>query len=470
MGKGKTEAKTKAMKVVDMTEGSILKHILIFALPIFIGNIFQQIYSVVDTMIAGYCLGDSAIAAIGATSSMYMLIINLAWGMNSGFALVVTRAFGGHNEERLRKAIAGTILLDAVVTVILTILALLFSKYLMFAMNTPEDIFDEAYKYLLVICAGMLATIAYNMFSSILRAVGNSTTPLYFLIFSSILNVILDFVFVAGLKMGVAGAALATIIAELISAVLSGIYFVKNYKPMIPGRKDYMISGSLMRELVTNGSAMAFMYSVVDLGSVFFQSANNALADTMGNGVITAHTTARRIIGITMAPLTTMTAAGATFIGQNWGAGKKERVREGLKKEIIIVVIMGIAACAIIYAFGENLVRLITGSNDNTVISNAVMSLRIHHPFYPLLGILFALRTTLQAVDIKMPTVVSSGIELGMKILAAFLIIPTLGFLGTCITEPIIWTMCAAFLIGVYCKVRDRLFKNIEVKKEAISV
>ena len=212
-----------------------------------------------------------------------------------------------------------------------------------------------------------------------------------------------------------------------------------------------------MKELATNGGAMAFMYSVVDLGSVFFQSANNALADTMGNGVITAHTTARRIIGITMAPLATITAAGATFIGQNWGAGKKDRVREGLKKETVIVVAMGIVACAIIYAFGANLVHLITGSNDKTVIKNAVMSLRIHHPFYPLLGVLFALRTSMQAIDIKMPTVVSSGIELGMKILAAFFIIPTFGFLGTCITEPIIWTMCAVFLIGVYFKFRGRL-------------
>ena len=448
---------TRKMKVMDMTEGNILKHILIFAFPIFIGNIFQQIYSVVDTMIAGYCLGDSAIAAIGATSSMTLLIINFAWGMNSGFALVVTRAFGGHNLEHLQKAIAGTFLLDGIVTAILTALALFFSKDLMLVMHTPADIYEDAHEYLIIICAGMLATVAYNMFSSILRAVGNSITPLYFLIFSSILNVALDFAFVAGLKMGVGGAALATVIAEGVSAVLSGIYFVKNYKPMIPERRDYRISGNLMKELVTNGGAMAFMYSVVDLGSVFFQSANNALAATMGNGVITAHTTARRIIGITMAPLTTITTAGATFIGQNWGAGKKDRVREGLKKETMIVVLTSIIECVLIYAFGTALVRLITGTYDAEIIKNTVMSLRIHHPFYPLLGILFALRTTLQAVDIKMPTVVSSGIELGMKILSAFVIIPTLHFLGTCITEPIIWTMCAIFLIGVYFAVRRRL-------------
>lgn len=446
------------MKTTDMTKGNPLKLILAFAVPMLVGNIFQQIYSIVDTMVAGYNLGDGAIAAIGATSSLYALIIDLAWGMNSGFALVVTRAFGAHDERQLRKAVAGTMLFDGVVTIILTVLAIVFLKPLMHLMNTPDSVFQDAYSYMLIICAGMTATIAYNMFASLLRAFGNSVVPLYFLIFSSVMNILLDLLLVGPLKMGVAGAALATVIAELLSAILSGIYFIRHYKPILPDRKDFQLSRELVGELSSNGAAMAFMYSVVNLGSVFFQGANNKLAETLGEGIITAHTAARRLIGITMAPIGTITSAGATYIGQNYGANERMRIREGLRKELYIVIGWGVFACLLIYLFGSSLVRLTTGTNDAVVLQNAVLSLRIHLPFYPALAVLLALRTAMQAVNIKTPTVISSSIELGMKIIAAAWLIPSLGFLGTCITEPVTWVLCAVFLIIIYANKKKQLY------------
>ena len=450
------------MKITDMTKGDPLRLILNFAIPILIGNIFQHVYSVVDTMVAGYNLGDGAIAAIGATSSLYALIIDFAWGMNSGFALVVTRSFGAHDEAHIRGAIGGTMLLDGIVTVALTVLAIIFLRPLMQLMNTPESIFEDAYLYMLVILAGMVATIGYNMFASFLRAFGNSVTPLYFLILSSVTNIMLDLLFVAVLGMGVAGAAPATVVSEILSAILAGIYFVRRYGAYVPKKEDYRISRDLLKELSSNGAAMAFMYSVVDLGSVFFQGANNALADTLGEGIITAHTAARRLIGIVMTPLGTITGAGATFIGQNYGAKKKDRIREGLKKETVVVVGWGALACLIIYLFGGALVRFTTGTEDAEIISNAVLSLRLHLPFFPVLGVLLALRTAMQAVNIKTPTVVSSSIELGMKMLAAFLLIPSLGFLGTCITEPIIWVICALFLVAVYLSKRKILYSEVQ--------
>ncbi len=212
------------MRVMDMTQGSPVKLILAFAIPLFIGNIFQQIYSVVDTAVAGYCLGDGAIAAIGATSSLYALLIDFASGLNSGCAIVVTQCFGAHDEKKLKSAIAGMIELDTGVTLALTLLSLIFLRPLMRFLNTPESIFEQAYAYIVVICAGMIATIAYNLFSSILRAFGNSRTSLYFLIISSALNMGMDLLFVAVLGMGVSGAALATVIAEGISALLCGCY------------------------------------------------------------------------------------------------------------------------------------------------------------------------------------------------------------------------------------------------------
>ena len=442
------------MKVTDMTVGNPLRIILAFAVPIFIGNIFQQIYSVVDTMVAGYNLGDAAIAAIGATSSLYGLIINLAWGMNSGFALVVTRSFGAHDEGTLKKAIAGTMLLDGVVTVVVTALSLCFLRPLMRLMNTPESIFADAYGYMFIICIGIAGAVAYNMFSSLLRSVGNSVTPLYFLIVSSVANIVLDLLFVAVLHWGVAGAAAATVAAEVLSALLSGVYFFRHYRAILPARDDFRLSAGMLRDLLTNALAMAFMYCVVDLGSVFFQSANNRL----GDAIIAAHTAARRIISIMMAPLGTISGAAATFIGQNWGAGRRDRVREGLKQEIMLAVAWGVFACGVIYLCGEWLVRFTTGSNDALTIQNAVMSLRIHLPFYPSLGVLLALRTAMQAVNIKIPPVLSSAMELGMKILAAFFLIPSYGFLGTCVTEPITWVLCAIFLSVVYCAKRSYFY------------
>lgn len=450
--------KAKTMKTTDMTKGNPLKLILLFAVPMLIGNVFQQIYSIVDTMVAGYNLGDGAIAAIGATSSLYALIIDFAWGMNSGFALVVTRAFGAQNEALVRKTIAGTMLLDGAVTTMLSLIAIVFLKPLMHLMNTPDNVFEDAYAYMFIICLGMIATVAYNMFASFLRAFGNSIVPLYFLIFSSVMNIILDIMLVGPMNMGVAGAALATVISEMTSAVLSGIYFFRHYKPMLPNRQDFRISKELLGELSSNGAAMAFMYSVVNLGSVFFQGANNKLAETMGNGIITAHTAARRLIGIMMTPLGTITSAAATYIGQNYGANERKRVRVGLRDELFIVVGWGVVACLFIYLFGSLLVRFTTGTSDTEIIKNAVLSLRIHLPFYPALGILLALRTAMQAVDIKAPTVISSSIELGMKIIAAVWLIPMLGFLGTCITEPITWVMCTIFLSLIYVKKKEKLY------------
>lgn len=226
-------------KVLDMTKGKPVKLILAFAIPLFIGNIFQQVYSMVDTMVAGYCLGDQAIAAIGATSALYGLIISIAWGLNSGFSLVVTQTFGAHDNGKLRKAIGSMMMLDGFITAALTILSLVFLVPLMRLMNTPESIFEQAYSYMSIICAGMTATICYNMFAGILRAFGNSRTPLYFLIFSSLLNIALDLLFVAVFGMGVAGAALATVIAQAVSGILTGIYVYRHYREMMPGREAF---------------------------------------------------------------------------------------------------------------------------------------------------------------------------------------------------------------------------------------
>lgn len=408
----------------------------------------------VDTMVAGYNLGDNAIAAIGATSSLYGLLIDFASGLNSGCAIVVTQRFGAHDEKKLKAAIAGMIELDAVVTVILTVLSLVFLRPLMHFMNTPDAIFGQAYSYIAVICAGMAATIAYNMFAGILRAFGNSQTSLYFLIISSLLNMGMDLLFVAVLHMGIAGAALATVIAQAVPAILCGIYVFQHYGELLPVKKDFHVPFELIAELFSNGIAMALMYCVVDLGSVIFQRANNALAQT----IISAHTASRRIIGIMMQPLATISTASSTFVGQNWDAKKPERIRIALKQVMGMEIAWSLFGCLVIFAFGGVLVRFTTGTSDSAIIGNAVMSLRWHLAFFPALGCLLALRTAMQAMGRKTAPILSSCIELGMKLLSAAFIIPHLGFLGTSITEPVTWTLMLLFLSGAYLAQRKSLF------------
>ena len=437
-----------------MTKGNAVRMILTFAIPLFIGNIFQQVYSMVDTMVAGYCLGDQAIAAIGSTSSLYGLVIDLAWGLNSGFALIVTQAFGAHEQGKIRKSIGHMMMLDGIIATVLTILALIFLPLLMRLMNTPESIFDQAYSYMMVIFAGMTATICYNMFAGILRAFGNSRTPLYFLIFSSLLNIALDLLFVAVFRMGVGGAALATVMAQAVSGVLIGVYVYHNYRDMIPAKEDFRLEKSLTKEMIATGGAMGFMYSIVDLGSVLFQGVANAL----GEMYIAAHTAARRIINILMQPMSGMMNASGTFVGQNWGAKQKQRIRDTLKKIIGMEISWGLFSCLIVYLFGRSIIQFVTGTHSEEIMDNAVMSLRIHFPFFPVLGVLLAMRVSMQSMGQKTAPVISSVIELLMKMIAVLWMIPSFGFVGVCVTEPFTWVTMTAFLIIVYMvKIRKML-------------
>lgn len=430
----------------DMTKGNPIKLILAFAIPLFIGNIFQQIYNIADTMIAGYNLGDTAIAAIGATSSVFSLLMNFASGLNSGYGIVVAQSFGAKDQDRLKRSIAMMLVLDLTITLILTVFSLLFLTPFMQLINIPDRIFSDAYSYIAIIIAGMLATIIYNMLAGIMRAVGNSKAPLYFLILSCIINLSLDCLFIIVFSWGVQGAAVATVIAESFSAVFSGFYVVVKYKEILPGKKHFHLDTSLLKEMLSAGFAMALMLCVVDVGSVVYQRAVNELGEIL----IVAHTAARKLIGIMMMPLASIATAYSTFTSQNWGAGKKERIRQTLKKVMAMEASWGLFSCLAIFMFGGSAVKILTGTMDSIIIENAILSLRIHFLCYPALGILLALRTSLQAIGQKVVPVISSSFELIVKLLAGIWLIPMFGYLCACLIEPIIWIVCMLFLIVSY--------------------
>lgn len=456
------EKKKSNRRMKDMTEGNPIKLILWFAIPLFIGNIFQQFYNIVDTMIAGYNLGSEALAAIGSTSSIYSLIIGFASGMNSGYGIIVSKAFGAKDREYLKKAIAAMMQLNLVMTVILTTVSLMFITKLMKLLNTPENIFQEAHTYIVIILGGMLMTILYNMCAGLLRALGNSRTPLYFLIISCVINLSMDSFFIMGLHTGVGGAAAATVIAQTSSVILCGIYIFKNYREILPEKRHFHLEKKMVGEMFYTGLSMGMMSSVYSIGSVILQGAINGL----GTAVITAHTAARRIIDMMMQPLSTIASANSTFVGQNWGGKKFARIKNTMKKVMMLEILWSTIAIILVFSFGEIAVKALIGKGiqgligmeDKKVIDYALMSLHISLPLYYPLGILLALRTSMQAMGCKIAPVVSSGIELGIKVTAAWILVPLYGYLGASVAEPISWVACMLFLSSIYLVKRKKLY------------
>lgn len=434
------------MKTKDMTRGPAVSLILGFAIPLLIGNLFQQVYSMVDTLIAGYRYGDTAIAAIGSTSSLSSLILSFASGLNSGYGILISRAFGAGRKRLVKRTIAGAVLLNVAISLLLTAGALAFLRPILGWLHTPSAIFDQAYRYIAVILAGLLVTNLYNMLAAILRALGDSRTPLLCLAAACLLNVGLDLWFLMGLDMGVAGAALATVISQGCSVLLCCLWIGRRGRELLPAWRDFRPEKQLLAEMLRTGSAMALMLSVFSIGSVILQSAINGLGQT----VITAHTAARRIIEMLMQPLSTLATATATFVSQNWGAGQRERIRSALKKVLGLEVGWALLAWAAVGAVGEEAIRWLTGTGDGQVIRYGAMSLQYSFAFYPALGVLLCLRTAMQSMGLSAAPVLSSGIELSGKILGALWIIPRYGYRGASLVEPLTWLLCAAFLCAVF--------------------
>lgn len=438
------------MHTNDMTTGIPIKVIIQFAIPLLIGTLFQQAYNIIDTMIAGYNLGDDAIAAIGATSALYSVLIYFANGMNNGFGIVMAQIFGAKNLSKMKKAAAATIILNIMTTILLTITVLPFLRLLLHWLDTPQEIFDMAYQYIFIILAGMTATIGYNMCSGFMRAVGNSRTPLYFLIASCGINIVLDILFILGLHLGVAGAALATAAAQLISAILCTIYIIKKYRIYMPEKKDWQLSKELVLEMLSTGISMGLMSSVLAIGSIILQKGINHL----GKDIITAHTASRRLFEFLMMPLQAVAAACSTFTGQNFGARQFDRIRKAMKQVLWLELFWSVISVAIAFLCGNMLIRMLTGTGNENIILNAAYNLKVCTIFFFPLGILFVLRNAMQAMGYRIVPILSSSIELVVKILSCIFVIPVMKYTGVVLTEPVIWVMCAAFLSVIYLKTK----------------
>ena len=441
-------------RVLDMTRGDPFRLVLQFSLPLFCSNLLQQVYNLTDTALAGHLLGSAALAEIGATAALYGLIMNFAFGMNNGLALTVSRCFGAGEREGIRRAVGWMVTLSAAVSLVLTSVSLLGRGALLQALQVPAEVWDGAAAYLTVILLGIPLTMLYNMEAALLRAVGNSVTPLLFLLFSSVLNVGLDAAFMGPLGMGVRGAAVATVLAQGISAVLGAVYLVRSYPELHFAPAHFKKSA---RRAVMNmfwaGMSMGLMSAIYNLGSVALQSSINAL----GSVYITAQTAARRMAEMYFIPGGALGIGVATFSSQNLGAGRRSRIGQSVRAALKIYFVWWLFVLAFTFLLGEPVLRLITGSSDARIISNAMLYLKISVPIIPPMAVLVILRNMLQGIRHTVEPLLASALELIGKVIFAVWLVPVWGYRAVCFCEPTTWVICFVFILLAVWRCRSDL-------------
>ncbi len=428
---------------VDLLHGPIFTSMLLFAIPLLISRIFQQLYNMVDTMIVGHYLGDSALAAMGATTPVYDLLVGFAMGIGTGLATVTSRSFGSGDQKLLKRSTAAAMVIGIGCSLVITLGGSLILRPLLEILETPKEIIEDSYTYIFIITVSILVMFAYNLCAGLLRAIGNSMMPLVFLIFSSLLNVGLDIFFIVEMDMGIAGAAVATVLAQLVSAILCMIYIWKKAKILLPEKQHFKVEGRLYKEMLGQGLSVGFMSSIVSLGSVILQYGINQLGMLM----IAAYSSARKIYLIFNMFFSSMALAVSTFVSQNRGAGQRERIRKVMRISYAYDVVLTVVITILIYLFGESLMRLVTGTDESAIIQGGVQYLRIVGPSYVILGVLGQSRYALQGLGEKTLPLISSVIELIGKILFVWILIPKYQYTAVIWCEPVIWCVMAVQLV-----------------------
>ncbi len=436
----------------ELTKGKPWKVILLFAIPIMCRSVFQQFYNFVDSKIVSTYISTKAFAAVGATTVVSNTIIGFLAGFTQGFAISVANSYGAKNYERMRKYIAGSIVLAFSIAVILMVVSLFFIDDLLRMLATPDDIMEDALAYVKIILFGIIFTAVYNLCANILMSVGDSKTPLYCLIAALIINTGLDFLFVKGLSMGIKGAAYATIISQAIAGVLCVIYIFTRFKIIVPSKEDWRLEKKQYPELFTTGLSMGLMGCIVNVGSIVLQNAINKL----GTAYVAAHTAARKVFDMLTILMFSIAVAITTYVSQNMGAGKFARVRQGIRQAIYMTMITTTFLIFVCYTFGEGILKWITSTDDATIISAATMYLKISIVFFYVLGPLLIFRCSLQGMGHKIMPLFSSGMEMIVKIVSANLIVPVFAYKGVAFTEPISWVLMTIMLTVSYMIARPK--------------
>ena len=447
--------------IKDMTQGHPGKLILGFAIPLLFGNLFQQFYNLMDTLIVGKFLGVTQLAAVGATGSVNFLIIGFCTGICSGFAIPISQKFGARDEGGMRRYVANSIWVSTVFAAVLTVLTVALCRTILVWMKTPADIIDDSYAYIVIIFAGIPVTILYNLTSAIIRSMGDSKTPVIFLVIAALLNIVLDLFCILVLHMGVARAAVATVISQAVSGVCCLVYMRKKYTILRMSREEMRFSPRLAGRLVIMGVPMGLQYSVTAIGSVILQSAVNVL----GSMAVASVTAASKISMFFCCPFDALGATMATFAGQNVGAGKPDRIRSGLRTGNLFGFAYAVAAFVFLMAAGRYVALLFVDASETEILGNVQRMLTANSAFYIALVLVNNVRFLIQGIGYSGLAIFSGASEMVARALAGFLLVPSFGFAAVCFANPLAWVMADLFLVPAYFYLMKRTQKELGYKK-----
>lgn len=445
----------------DMTSGSPIKLLLKFIIPLIFGNLFQQFYSMVDTIIVGRYLGKEALAGVGSTGSVNYMIIGFCLGVCAGFAIPVAQRFGAKLFDDLRRFVGNIIWLAIGLSVIFTILTVLLCRPILVAMNTPSDIFEYAYQYIVIIFAGIPATIFYNILASLLRALGDSRTPVVFLVLASLINIVLDFAFVLGTPMGVAGAAVATVISQAASGFACLIFIKKKFAILHITKDDMKLRGSYVSELCGMGIPMGLQCSITAIGGILLQAAVNGL----GSIAVAAVAAATKLSMFFTCAYDAMGVAMSTYGGQNIGARRMDRIPSGLRSGMIIGSVYSILAFLIILFFGQYLATLFVDGGEIEIIQKAHQFLIANGSFYIPLTAVNIFRLYIQGMGFSKLAMFAGVFEMVARTIAGLVLVPIFGYTASCFANPFAWCMADVFLIPAYFYVFRRLKRQFAIEQ-----
>lgn len=445
-----------------MTAGNPTKIILDFTFPIFIGNVFQQFYNMADTVIVGKFVGTKALAAVGSTGTIMFLILGFVLGMTAGFTVLTAQKFGAGDMKAMRQTVGGAAVLSILVTIVLTAGSMLFMKPLLHFMHTPADIFDDAYSYIMIICAGIAAQMLYNLLASVLRALGNSKVPLYFLILSALLNIVLDLVLIIVFHLGAPGAAYATVISQGVSGVLCLVYIVKKIPVLHLEREDWKPKAHLLKIQLGIGIPMALQYSITAIGTMMVQTSLNLL----GSGLVAAFTAASKIEQVVTQAYVALGTTMATYCAQNIGAGKVQRIRSGFRSATIMSFVYAVISGILIMTVGKYMTYLFVSGDVAEIMASVDIYLKCAGIFFIPLAVVNLYRNGIQGMGYGILPMMAGVAELVGRGIVAVIAAGKRSYVGVCLASPIAWIFAAALLIVMYFYIMKHDMKKFEGYEE----
>ena len=440
----------------DMTSGSPAKLIFGFAIPMFLGLLFQQFYSMVDTLIVGKFLGVNPLAGVGSTSSLNFMVLGFCMGVCNGFAIPVAQMFGAKEEHRLRRYMTNGAWLCIVFSIVMTLVVVAVCRPVLVLMQTPEEIFEYAYVYIVIVFWGIPCTFLYNILAAIIRSLGDSKTPVIFLAISSGINIVLDLVFVLVFDMGVEGPAIATVLAQGISGIICLFYMYRKFPVLHASRDEWKPELHYMGKLCFIGIPMGLQYSITAIGSLVLQTAVNGL----GAMVVAGVTAAQKINMFISCPIESLGQTMAPYAGQNMGAGKIDRIGKGLKSAVLMGWGVSIICFLIAVLFGKQLTLLFVDAGETEIIAYSYQFLLFCIGGYCLLTLVNTVRFTIQGMGFSVFAILSGIMEMIARILAATVVVQMIGFAGTCLAHPMAWLFADVFLIPAFFWCRKKVAKQ----------